>query len=163
MIVFTEKDEWPTEWRKSMASGLVEKFPVSAIDVLQDAITRFEMESPRPEGPTRILVGPKWMRPLMDNLPPDFCTTICTEKQRKFLGLTVVETHDGCLAIDGYTGKPLDRPQPLHVLNGGKCDHCGGPTIDRCERCGAPQCCPRCCLESEKAAAIDGGGSEGEW
>ncbi len=26
-----------------------------------------------------------------------------------------------------------------------KCENCGGDTIDNCLRCGAPQCCPRCC------------------
>lgn len=26
-----------------------------------------------------------------------------------------------------------------------RCENCGTKTIDRCLRCGAPQCCPRCC------------------
>ncbi len=38
-----------------------------------------------------------------------------------------------------------------------KCDHCGTEiVIDGCWRCGAPQCCPKCCDEAfrELAAQI---------
>jgi len=30
----------------------------------------------------------------------------------------------------------------------GLCGTCGTPIIDDCQVCGAPQCCPRCCLEA---------------
>jgi len=30
-----------------------------------------------------------------------------------------------------------------------KCEHCGTELIDKCYRCGAPVCCPRCCAETE--------------
>jgi hypothetical protein len=29
------------------------------------------------------------------------------------------------------------------------CEYCGTPTIDNCLKCGAPQCCPKCCQEGE--------------
>lgn len=28
------------------------------------------------------------------------------------------------------------------------CDECGTELIDECLRCGAPQCCPKCCAET---------------
>lgn len=52
---------------------------------------------------------------------------------------------------DHFTGKVVDRLSDLLPSpNGGHCDHCGGPTIDRCMMCGAPQCCPACCIESQE-------------
>lgn len=32
-------------------------------------------------------------------------------------------------------------------------EHCGTKTIDGCLRCGAPQCCPKCCEEQAKIDA----------
>jgi len=29
--------------------------------------------------------------------------------------------------------------------NGTRCDICGAWCVDNCLRCGAPQCCPKCC------------------
>lgn len=55
-------------------------------------------------------------------------------------------------AIDRWTGREVDRLSDLlPKANGGHCDHCGHYTIDRCPMCGAPQCCPRCCLEATSA------------
>jgi hypothetical protein len=52
---------------------------------------------------------------------------------------------------DPWTGKPVDSLSDLlPAPNGGKCDHCGGDCIDRCMMCGAPQCCPACCIESRE-------------
>ena len=31
-----------------------------------------------------------------------------------------------------------------------KCEYCGTTIIDDCWRCGAPQCCPKCCGETTK-------------
>lgn len=28
------------------------------------------------------------------------------------------------------------------------CEHCGTKLIDECLMCGAPVCCPKCCLEA---------------
>lgn len=51
---------------------------------------------------------------------------------------------------DRFTGKLIDYPSSnLPSLNGDKCDNCGSELIDRCIRCGAPQCCPWCCAEGE--------------
>lgn len=55
---------------------------------------------------------------------------------------------------DHFTGKVVDHlsdllPRP----NGQHCEHCGGPCIDRCMMCGAPQCCPACCIGEREAAA----------
>ena len=36
--------------------------------------------------------------------------------------------------------------------NGQYCDECGTELIDRCWRCGAPVCCPKCCDETMKEA-----------
>lgn len=33
------------------------------------------------------------------------------------------------------------------------CEACGTKLIDQCFRCGAPQCCPKCCLEEEVSRA----------
>lgn len=33
--------------------------------------------------------------------------------------------------------------------NGQRCESCGAWCIDNCVRCGAPQCCPQCCLVGE--------------
>lgn len=30
-----------------------------------------------------------------------------------------------------------------------RCDNCGADIIDKCPRCGAPQCCPQCCKIDE--------------
>lgn len=54
---------------------------------------------------------------------------------------------------DPWTGKPVDSLSDLLPSpNGEKCDHCGGDCIDRCVMCGAPQCCPACCIESREDA-----------
>jgi hypothetical protein len=53
------------------------------------------------------------------------------------------------MATDQYSGKPMDKPSDaLSSKNGGRCETCGTETIDRCTRCGAPQCCPKCCAET---------------
>jgi len=37
--------------------------------------------------------------------------------------------------------------------NGQRCESCGAWCIDKCVRCGAPQCCPQCCsINTERAA-----------
>jgi len=37
--------------------------------------------------------------------------------------------------------------------NGQRCESCGAWCIDDCVRCGAPQCCPQCCLiDTERVA-----------
>lgn len=35
-----------------------------------------------------------------------------------------------------------------------KCDECGTGLVDKCLRCGAPQCCPKCCREAQGAEEI---------
>lgn len=50
--------------------------------------------------------------------------------------------------FDEFTGKPVPETRVDMVPNGGTCETCGHETIDRCPRCGAPQCCPRCCEEA---------------
>lgn len=37
----------------------------------------------------------------------------------------------------------------LRVPPPSTCDTCGTEIIDNCQRCGAPQCCPKCCAEAE--------------
>lgn len=57
------------------------------------------------------------------------------------------------MIADPYTGKALDCVSdalPVETKDG--CEHCGTHIINRCPRCGAPQCCPRCCLEAEREA-----------
>lgn len=57
-------------------------------------------------------------------------------------------TSRGATMFDIFTGKPVDRlSDMLPTFNGAKCDECGHELIDRCGRCGAPICCPRCCEE----------------
>ena len=34
--------------------------------------------------------------------------------------------------------------------NGLRCDDCDAECIDACYVCGAPQCCPACCLEATR-------------
>ena len=57
---------------------------------------------------------------------------------------------------DQYTGRQLDRPSSrasrLPAENGQTCGECGTKLIDRCYRCGAPVCCPRCCEDAAKEA-----------
>ena len=53
--------------------------------------------------------------------------------------------------LDYYSGKLVDKPSDLlPQKNGGICETCGTETIDKCPRCGAPQCCPECCMEGKK-------------
>ena len=55
-----------------------------------------------------------------------------------------------------YTGALTDAANRLDVLERGqkmKCEECGTELIDQCLRCGAPQCCPKCCLEDAKLMA----------
>ena len=62
------------------------------------------------------------------------------------------------MLIDRFTGKPVYKPSDLlPALNGGRCDECGTQTIDRCLRCGAPQCCPACCADSSVEIEGEGG------
>lgn len=50
---------------------------------------------------------------------------------------------------DPWTGKLVDKPSDLMTSEGvSKCDECGTRLINRCFRCGAPVCCPKCCKES---------------
>ena len=52
--------------------------------------------------------------------------------------------------IDKFTGKQFDKTSDhFPHLNGKKCDICGTDKIDHCLRCGAPQCCPKCCSADE--------------
>lgn len=51
---------------------------------------------------------------------------------------------------------------PVTEGNGGVCDDCGHFTIDRCPRCGAPQCCPRCCAEDHELALAQSAPAERE-
>lgn len=51
--------------------------------------------------------------------------------------------------IDRYTGRVYDNlSDMLPYPNGMYCDDCGHYLIDRCAMCGAPQCCPKCCIDS---------------
>lgn len=53
------------------------------------------------------------------------------------------------MTIDRFTSKPVDKPTD-NLSNGGigeYCDECGTELIDRCVRCGAPICCPKCCKQ----------------
>jgi hypothetical protein len=47
--------------------------------------------------------------------------------------------------IDYFSGKPIPSIWPKETRE--KCDECGTNLIDRCMRCGAPVCCPKCCAE----------------
>lgn len=59
------------------------------------------------------------------------------------------------IQVDPWTGKPVDRRSDLYPsFNGRKCEDCGAECIDRCIRCGAPQCCPRCCFEASSEEAL---------
>lgn len=54
---------------------------------------------------------------------------------------------------DPYTGRPIDHlTDLLSSATGKRCEDCGTEIIDRCLRCGAPQCCPRCCVEAMEEA-----------
>ncbi len=49
---------------------------------------------------------------------------------------------------DKWTGKPVPEiGRQVAQRNGEYCDVCGTELIDRCPVCGAPVCCPRCCVE----------------
>jgi len=53
------------------------------------------------------------------------------------------------MPIDKFTGKVVDKLSDLLPENNGSyCDVCGTELIDRCLRCGAPVCCPKCCEEA---------------
>lgn len=53
--------------------------------------------------------------------------------------------------FDPWTGKPVDRLSDLLPSAAGfQCDDCGAEVINRCPRCGAPVCCPRCCFEANE-------------
>ena len=51
---------------------------------------------------------------------------------------------------DRFSGKPVDKITDLfpHETSE-KCDVCGSNLINNCFRCGAPVCCPKCCLDSQ--------------
>lgn len=52
------------------------------------------------------------------------------------------------MPIDPWTGKPVDRRSDLLPSQSREtCETCGTAIINRCQRCGAPVCCPRCCAE----------------
>ena len=53
---------------------------------------------------------------------------------------------------DEWTGKPLDGPRIPDRQSSETCEHCGTELIMDCSRCGAPNCCPKCC--STEAAAL---------
>lgn len=40
-----------------------------------------------------------------------------------------------------------ELPIPVGTPNGIICEECGTEGIDCCSKCGAPQCCPKCCAE----------------
>lgn len=46
-----------------------------------------------------------------------------------------------------YSGNP--QPNLNAVKNGEFCESCGTELMDKCNVCGAPVCCPKCCRESE--------------
>lgn len=35
------------------------------------------------------------------------------------------------------------------------CEDCGTPIINNCPRCGAPQCCPKCCAKNSQAVLFN--------
>lgn len=54
------------------------------------------------------------------------------------------------MLFDPWTGKPIDQISDfLPTRAGYVCEECGADVISRCPRCGAPQCCPRCCFEAQ--------------
>lgn len=60
------------------------------------------------------------------------------------------------LLYDPWTGKPVDRASDLLPSPAGRlCDDCGADVINRCMRCGAPTCCPRCCFEASEALELE--------
>lgn len=55
------------------------------------------------------------------------------------------------MLYDPWTGKPVDKLSDfLPTPNGKVCEDCGSECISRCPRCGAPQCCPKCCFEANE-------------
>ncbi len=51
--------------------------------------------------------------------------------------------------VDRFTGKRVDKLSDLlPSQTEEKCEHCGTNLINRCPRCGAPVCCPKCCMEA---------------
>lgn len=49
--------------------------------------------------------------------------------------------------------RPTDRElMKGNTPNGQKCEHCGHECVDNCLACGAPQCCPRCCMAATTEA-----------
>ena len=52
-----------------------------------------------------------------------------------------------------YTGKEVDKLgwKGLQIPNGQLCNVCGTELVDKCPRCGAPVCCPKCCQETAEA------------
>ena len=57
--------------------------------------------------------------------------------------VTSQEATGGCVRYWGPRGTSYWES------NGRKCERCGTECVDRCD-CGAPQCCPKCCLEAEE-------------
>lgn len=54
------------------------------------------------------------------------------------------------MMVDNFTGKPVDKLSNLFPElseTGERCEECGTILINRCLRCGAPVCCPKCCEE----------------
>lgn len=52
------------------------------------------------------------------------------------------------------TIQSIDKPSDaLPSLTTEECDECGTYLINRCIRCGAPVCCPKCCQEQEAREA----------
>jgi len=53
------------------------------------------------------------------------------------------------MIYDKFTGKPVDRVSDRFPSPGDNvCETCGTQIINHCLRCGAPQCCPKCCAET---------------
>src|SRR5882762_465745 len=50
----------------------------------------------------------------------------------------------------GVNRETKDTWTPQPKVSKGVCEHCGTAIIDNCLRCGAPQCCPKCCAEVSK-------------
>ncbi len=47
-----------------------------------------------------------------------------------------------------YEEAMTPRKESEAVPDRQKCDECGTKIIDQCFKCGAPQCCPKCCAET---------------
>jgi hypothetical protein len=59
---------------------------------------------------------------------------------------------------DPWTGKRVDKLSDLLPSEGASlCEECGTRLINRCLRCGAPVCCPKCCAQDEVEEELSDG------